>query len=98
MNTVDYIVLGVIVVLQLYVFYGFWLLFRNDKVVTFIHKIANLEDERRLEAVRQGLYFEFRNLQNKHSYRDMLYSIKPLKLKYWFTEEEIKYLTTPIER
>lgn len=27
---------------------------------------------------------------NKHNCKKLLYSIKPLKLNYWFTEEEIK--------
>lgn len=30
---------------------------------------------------------------NAVSYERMLYSIKPLKLKYWYTEEQIKFLT-----
>jgi hypothetical protein len=29
---------------------------------------------------------------DKYPYDEMLYSFKPLKLKYWFTDEEIKLL------
>lgn len=28
----------------------------------------------------------------KHSYDSMLYSFKPLKLNYWFTPEEIRFI------
>lgn len=31
---------------------------------------------------------------DKHSYDRMLYSLKPLKLKYWFTDEEIKEINS----
>lgn len=27
---------------------------------------------------------------NKYSYEEQLFSLKPLKLKYWYTEEELK--------
>lgn len=94
----DMFVIVVITVLLIYFFYDFWFLFRSSKVMTFRYGIADLESKRRLEAIKQGLYVKFRDLSNKHSYNDMIYSIKPLKLKYWFTEEEINYLTTPIER
>lgn len=37
-------------------------------------------------------YFRYISLYNKYSYEDILYSFKPLKLKYWYSEEEIKIL------
>ena len=92
------IAIGIIVALQMYIFYGFWMLFRNDKVCAFRNKISDLEYKRRIEAIRQGLYFKDLNLHDKYSYNDMLYSFKPLKLEKWFTEEEIRYLTIPNER
>lgn len=36
------------------------------------------------------LYRRLDDICNRNSYDKMLYSIKPLKVKYWFTEEEIK--------
>lgn len=33
-----------------------------------------------------------RSLTQKHSFNRMIYSFKPLKLKYWYTEEEIKIM------
>lgn len=73
-------------------------LYRNDKVYKFRCEIIDLEFERHLEAIRQGLFFKHLHLVDKHSYDDMLYSFKPLKLENWFTEEEIKYLTIPREQ
>ena len=29
---------------------------------------------------------------NKYSYSQLLFSFKPLKLKYWFTEDEIEFI------
>ena len=41
-------------------------------------------------------YYKLRDRVNnaidRYSYDKMLFSFKPLKLEYWFTEEEIKYL------
>lgn len=97
-GTIEIFAIGILAALQLHIFYGFWLLFRNGKVYTFRTMIVNLESKRHIEAVRQGLYFKPLYLHDKYSYNDMLYSFRPLKLRKWFTEEEIKYLTTPIER
>lgn len=36
------------------------------------------------------LYSRLDEIYNRNSYDEMLYSIRPLKVKYWFTEEEIK--------
>lgn len=71
---------------------------RNIKVYDFRMKIIDMEHKRYDEAIRQGLHFKYRGLAKKYSYDDMLNSFKPLKLENWFTEEEIHYLTTPIER
>lgn len=73
-------------------------LYRNNKVYKFRCEIIDLEFERHLEAIRQGLFFKPLNLIDKHSYDEMLRSFKPLKLENWFTEEEIEYLTIPRER
>ena len=32
-------------------------------------------------------------IRERHDYDDMLLSFKPLKDKYWFTEEQIKWLS-----
>lgn len=61
-----------------------YILWRNDKVLDFRLKII----EAFLSANRRGI----KNPLEKYSYEDMLYSIKPLKLEAWFTEEEIKIL------
>lgn len=72
--------------------------YRIDKVYKFRCEIIDLEFERHLEAIGQGLFFKHLNLVDKHSYDEMLRSFKPLRLENWFTEEEIEYLTIPRER
>lgn len=52
----------------------------NDK----LYSVDNVEED--IE--------ELNKIYNKYKIDDLLYSFKPLKLKYWFTEEEI----TIIER
>lgn len=87
-----------LIVLAIILLFCFYILFRNELVCDFLCKISRLELTRSEEAEKQGLYFKFRHLSNKYSYNEILYSFKPLKLKYWFTKEEIHYLTTPVER
>lgn len=86
--------IAIVLILMFIVFIGIiiCILYRNNKVLDFRLKIINLEYQRSLEAIKQGLYFKHKDLYNKYSYNKMLYSIKPLKLKYWFTEEEIKFI------
>lgn len=60
---------------------GFYFLVRNDRVYAFRLYILDLNPNKRLACIE---------LHEKYSYEQMLYSFKPLKLKYWFTEEELK--------
>ena len=87
-----------LVILFIGIIISSYFLCRNDKVCTFRCTITNLEYARTKEAIHQGLHHEYRNLHDKYTYDQMLYSIKPLKLKYWFTEEEIHYLTKSLNR
>lgn len=34
----------------------------------------------------------YKQINNKYKYEEMLYSIKPLRLDKWFTEEEINFI------
>lgn len=62
-----------------------YMLNRNDKVYAFRSKI--------IDDVPLGHWWKAREIFNKYTYEDMLYSIKPLKLESWYTEDEIKILT-----
>lgn len=69
---------------------------RNDRVYAFSnHIIACSYDEIQrviYEDLDRGkqLLEQFNKIYERNSYNRMLFSIKPLKVKYWFTEEEIK--------
>lgn len=75
-----------------------YILFRNEKVYKFNIYILNLTSaycERRI--LEDNISYEdidniYDKYARKYSYDDMLYSLKPLKLEYWFTEEEINEL------
>lgn len=69
---------------------------RNDRVYVFSKHIidCSYEEVQRvtcedIDRAKQ-LYSRLDEIYNRNSYDEMLYSIKPLKVKYWFTEEEIK--------
>lgn len=66
-----------------------YVLIRNEKVFNFREYIR----ECIYENYNGDDYFQIRQtLYDKYSYDDLLYSIKPLKLEYWYTEEEIKVM------
>ena len=88
-----------IVLLILFTILCLYFLIRNNKVCEFRISIGNkiynnflilIEDS----VEEAGKYYTSacKEVCNKYTYDQMLYSFKPLKLKYWFTEEEIKLL------
>lgn len=71
-----------------------YVLHRNDKVYEFRQGIIDMASKaarRRIDENRDD-YLAPHSLLNKHTYDQMLYSFKPLKLEAWFTEEEVKTL------
>ena len=94
------IVVAVIVV-------GIYFLWRNNKVYDFrietnnkcygvlrdfLDSLKNDQElyERHVEYVQ--LEMKCDEILSKHSYESMLYSLKPLKPEYWFTNEEIEFM------
>ena len=69
---------------------------RDDRVYAFSKHIIDCshdEIQRVLyEDIDRGkqLLEQFKKIYDQNTYDRMLYSIKPLKVKYWFTEEEIR--------
>lgn len=81
-------------VLFLELIYFIYLRFRCKRVAIFRRYILNICHRAETEAINNGTY-DFRRYDkvlDHHSFEDMLYSIKPLKIKYWFTKEEIEFL------
>lgn len=76
-------ILAILILVYIFTFYMFYLLIRNDKVLNLRINIIYLE---LCNKITIGKY------SKRYSYSKMLFSFKPLKLKYWFTEEEIKEL------
>lgn len=71
--------------------YSLYLLHRNDSVYKFRRYIIERVFEAKIRAINKGVFYldEYDDIYDKYSYDDMLYSFKPLKLEYWFTQEEI---------
>lgn len=76
-----------IIVCNIGVIISMYVLIRNNKVYKFRRHLLNLicEDVSNNFREKQKLF-------SKYTYNNMLYSLKPLKMEYWFTEKELKLL------
>lgn len=78
-------------------FYTMWMMKRNYKVFILKKKIAELTYEFGMRHI-----FDEGNQSieawdwfcNKYTYEEMLHSRKPLTLEAWYTEEELKRITS----
>ena len=90
METVILIMLTILIWVCVYV------LIRNNKVCKFRIYIADLIYSKGCDMINNGAshsdIVELWDMLNDISYDEMLYSFKPLKIEYWFTEEELKLL------
>ena len=70
---------------------------RNVKVYKFRRYIAGLIYLKALNMLNNNIPIEeidhLWDIINNVSYNKMLFSFKPLKLEYWFTNEEIEKIT-----
>lgn len=62
-----------------------WFFNRNHKVCKFRQQIIQEDYNRAIESIERGDFsdLEFRNYHKLPSYDKMLFSLKPLKHKYW---------------
>lgn len=69
---------------------------RDDRVYAFSKHIIDCSHDEIQRVLYEDkdrgkqLLEQFKKIYDNNTYDRMLYSIKPLKVKYWFTEEEIK--------
>ena len=69
---------------------------RDDRVFAFSKHIIDCSHDEIQRVLYEDkdrgkqLLEQFKKIYDQNTYDRMLYSIKPLKVKYWFTEEEIK--------
>ena len=79
----------------LFIILSIFILCRNDKVYTFRIDIISMCHRYNMYHVIRCLEYTdaYSRFLDKYTYNRMIFSFKPLKLKYWFTEEEIKELT-----
>lgn len=80
------IVFLVLLVCSLYIF------FRNNKVYLFSLEVIDLAHNTAEKHIDAGMddWEDVCDLTEKHGYMRMLFSFKPLKLEYWYTEDEIR--------
>lgn len=96
MNIVFIILLILLCLCIVTLFFCFYLLYRNKKVRDFRSSLIDMAYEYEIRRLREsGKRTEdekdaFSWFSDKYSYEEYLFSLKPLKLKYWYTEEELK--------
>lgn len=66
-----------------------YLQYRGDKVIEFRCMIRELCFEYSLRHPPHCKMSSYDWFTNKYTFKQMLFSIKPLKLKYWYTKEEL---------
>lgn len=66
---------------------------RTDELYYFLMELISMAHDYNVRRINEG-DLNYNNAYNwfysKYNYKELLYSVKPLKLRYWFTEEEIK--------
>ena len=96
----------ILVLLLIFIGFCFYFLYRNDKVFqfrvslnylihdglsTYLKNLSTEEYEQRSEEINE-LLKRSRLILCAHSYDQMLYSFKKLKIENWFNTEEIAFL------
>lgn len=86
---------------------SFYIMWRNNKVCVFrieinhkchdvldnfLYSLKNDEELYQRYGEYEQLEIKMNEILSKHSYESMLFSLKPLKPKYWFTNEEIEFM------
>ena len=85
---------NVLIICTIGIIISMYVIIRNAKVHKFRLYLINLIYDK-VDAVN---FWDARRLFDKHTYRKMLYSFKPLKMEYWFTDDELKLLGYEIKR
>ena len=92
-ETILYLILILVIAVRIFI--------RIDEVSAFrksiIRRVSNTLDAQIKKDLFVKSWWEYHrdymwSLTQKHSFNKMVYSFKPLKLKYWYTEEEIKIM------
>lgn len=64
----------------------------NDVLRDFLYTIKNDKELDERYGEYEQLEMKADEIPSKHSYASMLFSLKPLKPEYWFTNEEIEFM------
>lgn len=92
-GTILYLILILVIAARIFI--------RIDEVSAFrksiTRRVSNTLDAQIKKDLFVKSWWEYHrdymwSLTQKHSFNKMIYSFKPLKLKYWYTEEEIRIM------
>lgn len=66
-----------------------WYSIRNERIYRFRTKMIDIEFHLNMETIKNGNHTGHYSLYDKlPSYEKMMWSLKPLKPKYWLNEED----------
>lgn len=71
-------------------FFGIFIIARNNQIYYFRAFILDLSASYCRRHIEEDCKSAFDWFYGKWNYEQMLFSFKPLKLEYWFTDEEIR--------
>jgi hypothetical protein len=76
-----------------------YLLKRNNRVRAFLLMILDLNNQVDIELIKDGKESTDLRIVKEitEKYNKVLYSFKPLKIKYWFNNEDLKILESAQE-
>jgi len=63
-----------------------------DVLGSFLESLKNDKELNERHEELEQLKMKKDEILSKHSYESMVFSLKPLKLKYWYTNEEIEFM------
>lgn len=89
----------ILIILVIALVIDIYLMLRNNEVLVFSRKLIHMAGNyhrRHLELDLQGKESAFNWFSNKYPYWRLLFSFKPLKLEYWFTQEELDKINSQI--
>ena len=95
LSTVDIVLYIIIILCVIIILFNIFLFYKSNKVAKFrkdILKMCSQWSKNQIKSGNKNWKWSYDQFNKIAPYHKMVYSFKPLKLKYWLVEEFIKEL------